>query len=396
MAYDRVVEHLDTDGSTLIKDMSHRCTDAWFELLRKGGCGSAEVKLDYRFNERWTAANFSIGQYVRLSYSAGVVWYLGRIEAIDVTTPMGITLTLQGMMVEMAEVFPGGFGGVGDDVPHRYARTDWFPNDPDYSLQSWDIISQPNQLVELIWSQYIGPATNIGLGTVEAPSPATGLESLIFRGQESALAIIKQIATIANEASYGVDENGDLFFKKRVSTVVDTFQEGIDMESLTMTIDRSLMCNSLLITGDYIYEPVYGPGFYRYQGSWRNTASIAAYGEIRKEVFLPWIRTNEDALAFAKQFFAQYASPTLRHTFKTRPVSGLIKPWDGQVYLLDLPGTSSATQIFEKIKVNFNQDITFEITSGPEEFYIPAFKQDQRWEIPYQVMRFQPQPNPSA
>lgn len=395
MAYDRIIKHLGTDGSTVIKTVSDRCTKAWFELLRKGGCGAGEAVFDYRFDERFTAS-FDVGEYIQFSYEPGVVWYLGRIESVDFNTPQDVSLSLHGMVSELGEVFPGGRGGGDLDVPHRYARTDWFVHDPDYSLQSWDVISQPDEVVDLLWSQYIGPATNIGLGTTETPSPTTGLESMVFRGQESALAILRQLATVANDASYGVDENGDLFFKKRVSTVVDTFQEGVDMESLTMTTDRSLMCNSLMVTGDYIYDPVSAPGFYRYQGVWKNFASIATYGEIKKEVFLPWIRTNEDALAFAIQFFAQYANPTVRHTFRTRPVTGLVKPWDGNVYLLDFPGTSNATQIFEKIRVDFDRDVIFEITSGPEDFYIPAFQQDQRWEIPYDAYRFQAQPSPSA
>lgn len=395
MAYERLVKHLDKDGSTVIKDISSRCQKAWFELLRKGGCGQGEVVCNYRFNERFTA-DFEIGEYIQLLYETGVPWYLGRIESIDWDTPLGVTLNLYGMIAEMQEVFPGGRGGNDLDVPHRYAKTDWFINDPDWSVQTWDLVSQPDQVVDLLWSQYVGPATNIGLGTTETPVPATGLETMVFRGQESALAILRQLGTIANDASFGVDENGDLFFKKRVTTVVDTFQEGVDMESLTMTTDRSLMCNSLLITGDYIYDPVTPPGFYRYQGTWKNFPSITAYGEIKKEVYLPWIRTNEDAYAFAVQFFSQYANPTIRHTFRTRPVSGLIKPWDGQVYLLDFPGTANATQIFEKIRVEFDHQPMFEITSGPEDFYVPAHKQDQRWEIPYADYQWQPPPNPSA
>ena len=66
------------------------------------------------------------------------------------------------------------------------------------------------------------------------------------------------------------------------------------------------------------------------------------------------------------------------------------------MYLLDFPGAANAKQIFEKIRVEFDHQPMFEITSGPEDFYVPAHKQDQRWEIPYADYQWQPPPNPSA
>lgn len=380
MAYERQIIHYAADSTTLIADISDHAESAWFELLRQGGCGAGEVVLDYRFDERGSIA---IGDYIVMAYSTGVRWYMGRVESIDESTPSGTVLNLYGMVAELAEVFPGGFGDA-DNVPHRYARTDWFTKDPDWSIQTWDVVSQPDEIVTLLYQQYIDGQTHIDLdsGNIETPSPLTGIQSMVFRSQESVLQIIRQLATIANNASWGVDENGDLFFKRMRATVIDTFQEGVDLESLTMSVDRSLMCNSLLITGDYIYDPSYFPDYFRYQGVWRQPTSIASFGEIRKSVYVPWIRNNDDAVAFAKQYFRIYAWPTTRHVFTAKPISGLLKPWDGFLKLWDYEHANYAIQPFDRIRVNFNRDVTFDITMGQEEPMFPDYEQDVRWEIP--------------
>src|SRR5690606_20650749 len=123
---------------------------AWFELLRLGGCGSGEVVLRDKFTLRGT---IQIGHYVAFEYTSGDRWFLGRVEEIEEESPKGVTLSLFGMAAELTEVFPGGFDPNADGAPHRYARSDWFPNDPDWSWQTWDQVSQPNQIVDLLWAQ---------------------------------------------------------------------------------------------------------------------------------------------------------------------------------------------------------------------------------------------------
>lgn len=381
MAYERQIIQYDSDSTTFIADWTDRAESAWFELLRQGGCGAGEVVLDYKFTER---GSIEVGHYVVMAYSTGVRWYMGRVESIDESSPMRTVVNLYGMVAELGEVFPGGRGGSDIGVPHRYAKTDAFNQDPDWSVQTWDVVSQPNQVVTLLYQQYIDGATHIDLdpGAIEVPDPLTSLQSLVFRSQESALSIIRQLATIANNASWGVDANGDLFFKRMRTNVIDTFQEGVHLEKLTMTTDRSLMCNSLLITGDYVYDPSYFPDYYRYQGRWMQTTSVAQHGEIRRNIFLPWCRTDEDAVAFAKQFFRYYAWPSVRHTFTTRPVTGLIKPWDGFIKLWDAEGANYAIQPFDRIRVQFDQFVKFDIWMGFEEMQFPEHQQDLRWELP--------------
>lgn len=392
MAYERQIIHYDSDSTTFIADWTERAESAWFELLRQGGCGAGEVVLDYKFTER---GSIEVGHYVVMAYSTGIRWYMGRVESIDESSPMRTVVNLYGMVAELGEVFPGGRGGSDIGVPHRYAKTDAFNQDPDWSVQTWDVVSQPNQVVTLLYQQYIDGATHIDLdpGAIEVPDPLTSLQSLVFRSQESALSIIRQLATIANNASWGVDANGDLFFKRMRTNVIDTFQEGVHLEKLTMTTDRSLMCNSLLITGDYVYDPSYFPDYYRYQGRWMQTTSVAQHGEIRRNIFLPWCRTDEDAVAFAKQFFRYYAWPSVRHNFTTRPVTGLIKPWDGFIKLWDAEGANYAIQPFDRIRVQFDQFVKFDIWMGFEEMQFPDWDQDLRWELPEPEMWDPPPPS---
>jgi hypothetical protein len=400
MAYQRKIIHLDTDATTQIQVLSSvitsnsRVEDAWFELLRKGGCGAGEITLKDAFTLR---DQIEVGQYIAFEYTAGERWYLGRVEEIEHTSPSGATVQLYGMGVELSEVFPGGFGQPNDDQPRRYARSDWFLNDPDYGLHVWDTVSQPNEVVTKMFNSYIAPATNISLGTVEFPNPLTGLDSWTFRGQESAMSIMRTLGLFANDASWGVDADGELFFIRKRTGVLDTFREGTDVEDLKRRVDRSQMYNYILMTGDYVYGASTQSGFYRYQSRWKQFSSAAIHGERRIRMWIPWIRRNADAYEFARQFFALHAYPTKRETFRTEPQSALLKPWDGHLKLLAADGSLLSQQMFDRVRVDFNHAPVFTITTGPEDVQFPDSPEEQRWELQAtDAGDGEPPPNPSV
>ena len=395
MAYERRIIHYASDAATVIQTLSEKGVDssrvksAWFELLRNGGCGAGEIELRDSFRLR---GDIEIGDFVALEYRSGDRWYFGRVEEVSEESPSVTRVSLYGMFGELNEVFPGGFANGDERAPHRYAYSDYFSFDPDWSYQSWNMVSQPEEIVQLLYDDYIDPHTHISLGPVESPDPPVGVQSLLFRGEESAAAILRQLAMTMSSSSFGVDENGALFLMRKRGTEIGEFQEGVDLESLSRRVDRSLLCNRLIITGDYIYgAPVESNGqtrgFYRFSATYRLPTSISVHGERRIRVHLPWIRRNEDARAFATEFFRVYGEPTTRYEIMARPPvdddgnMSLLKPWLGQVRLKDRDGATLTVQQFDRIKVQFDHFPIFEITLGPEDIEFPEPPENSRWEV---------------
>ncbi|MCA9053864.1 MAG: hypothetical protein KDA75_08505, partial [Planctomycetaceae bacterium] len=141
----------------------------WFELHRRGGCGAGEIVLNDTFPERHA---IDIGDWVSVEAAPGERWYLGRVEERRSASPAQVRLRLEGMSVELTEVFPGGFASDADGAPpHRFAATDLFPNDPDHSLELFDSIDSVESLVRRLIQDYVVPATQIVYdpNLVEAP-----------------------------------------------------------------------------------------------------------------------------------------------------------------------------------------------------------------------------------
>lgn len=356
-----------------------------FELLRQGGCGSGTINLKDPYTDRNT---FDIGQYIEVLFDGSTPWYFGRIEEVQEESPRGVTLSLFGLWSELNEVWPGGFGANNENAPHRYARSDYWGNDPDHSLETADPVSQPEQLLCQLYKQYIQPATNVLRGVIESPSPQVGMQGVKLRGEESSAAIVRAVATSMKTASYGVDEQRQFFCKQLRSHIVRTYQEGAastssrgELEEFRRHTDRSLLYNRLLLTGGYLYGSGVGPGFYRYRATFRQADSINSHGERRFRAFVPWIRRNEDARQFAKEFFRRYAVPTVRYTFRTTGETTLLRPWDGRIKLLAADGTELATDHFDKVRVTFDEVPVFEITVGPEDVQFPVSDEHQRFEV---------------
>ncbi|MBD3673495.1 MAG: hypothetical protein HUJ26_08205 [Planctomycetaceae bacterium] len=388
--FERTIRHYQSDATTLVGSIeSSAVVGCWFELHRQGGCGAGELRLQDGFLAR---NQIDIGDWISLEYSPDDRWYFGRVESRSADSPAGVRFRLEGMAIELNEVFPGGFGESAEGVPpHRYANTDLFQNDPDYLLETFDSVATTAQLVQALMNQYVISATNISLDPLdieEAPDEA-GLTSFKFRGEESVRSILKDLALRANNASWGVDETGAFFFLQPVTTVSTTYREGVHLSRLEESRDRDLLYNRVLLTGGYVYdEPVNSfnraRGFYRWRGHYLQPDSRALHGERRIRLWVPWIRTEPDSLAFIREFFRTYSQPVSIYFLEAPDQSTLLRPWDSVLRLLDRNGSELMTSQIETLRVQFDHTPTFRMELGPADPHTlwPEPPQDERWETP--------------
>lgn len=375
-----------TDFVALLNDRA--VAGAWFELHRQGGCGAGELRLKDDFTFRF---NIGPGDWIAFEYTDSDRWYLGRVENVTATSPAGVTLRLEGMGVQLNEVFPGGFQADSDAAPpHRYANTDLFFNDPDYLQETLDSVDAPHDVVTLLCNQYVAPRTDISINPtlIEAADPPGRLTSLKFRGEESVRAALKDLAVRARNASWGVDQTGTFYFLRPRPTPLVTWREGRDLLSLEMTRDRDLLFNRVLLTGDYVYDApinsdVATRGFYRWRGNYIQPASRTAYGEKRIRLWIPWIRTATDSKAFVSNFFQTYAQPLARYSIEVASTT-LPRPWLGAVSLQNRDGDELITTQIETIRVQFDHTPRFRLELGAQDPRIlwPEPPHDERWEIP--------------
>ncbi|MBL8852102.1 MAG: hypothetical protein JNG89_20685, partial [Planctomycetaceae bacterium] len=360
----------------------------WFELHQQGGCGAGELSLKDGFGDR---SAIEIGDWLSFEYEAGERWYLGRVEQRTATSPAGVRLRLEGMGIELNEVFPGGFADdSGDAPPHRFGQTDLFVNDPDHAVETFDSAPDISDLVRLLLQRYVVPATHIQYASslVEAPVEPAGLESVKFRGEESARSIIKQLALAARGASWGVNAAGTFFFLRPQATLLTVLREGRDLTLLEESRDRELLFNRLLLTGDYVYDVIESGWIarraYRFRGNYVQPESRELHGERRIRLWIPWIRTPADALLFAREFFRTYADPMSRYALETKGRRTLLLPWTGTVRLEDRNGAVIAVSRLQSLRVLFDQAPRFRLELGPADprTLWPEPPQDERWELP--------------
>jgi len=387
--YDRAMSVKNILNITTSEDS--RVENASFELLRQGGCGQGEITL----KDDWTMrGGVSVGDWVAMDYNANAAgrWYLGRVEQIEEVSPKGVTCLLQGPSIQLYELFPGGYANQDANAPpHLIAKSDYFTADPDRSAQTWDTVSQPFEVVNLLYNRFVQPRTIATTKLVNEANPAVGLESLVFRSEESVGSIIRGLATHAHGASWGVTQDRVFFFLNKYTTNIATLQEGVNCESFSVTTDQSLIYNSIRITGGYIYNE--NGGFSRAQWKFINFPSRAQYGERRITIMLPWLRRNLDAINFTDRFFRTYKNPTKRYTVTHKRdtsvelpynngLSGMPRPWEGQVTILDKNGTQLARTMFERIHCEFNHVPVFRVTLGPEDPQFSVPSELHRWELP--------------
>ncbi|MEX0701187.1 MAG: hypothetical protein WD069_03750 [Planctomycetales bacterium] len=389
MTYSRRILHYSPGPADLVGAVSDRAVaGCWFELHRQGGCGAGEVRLRDEFPNRHAIAP---GDWIACEYAPGDRWYFGRVEQRQARSPAGVTLRLEGMGIELGEVFPGGFDPAAGDgrPPHRYARGDFFPFDPDRSEETIDAVSEPQGLLALLVQQYVVPGTHIvhEAELIEEAVQATQVESLKFRGEESVRAIVKEIALRARNAAWGVDEAGRFYFLKPRSNVVATYREGVDLLSLEETRDRDLLYNRVSLVGGYVYVPKTSGGarnLFRWQGHYVQPASRALHGERRIRLQVPWIRTRTDSREFVREFFRVYADPAARYVIEVANATALPRPWSGRVRVLDRNGVEIVAQQVETVRVEFDRAPKLRMEIGPENPHThwPPPPRDDRWEIP--------------
>ncbi|QDU41030.1 hypothetical protein Mal4_53950 [Maioricimonas rarisocia] len=361
----------------------------WFELLRQGGCGAGSLLLHDGFADRHA---IDVGDWISFEYSEGQRWYLGRVEERRATSPARLQLRLQGMSVELGQVFPGGFGTDADGVPpHRYAATDLFPNDPDRLHETADSVAAVDDLVTLLLQQYVTAQTHITHDPllVETPPRHAPLVSLKLRGEESVRSVLKDLAVRAGGMSWGVDAAGKFFFLRPREDQLLVLREGHNLTSLHETRDSEFLFNRLLLTGDYVYDVIESSGqiarrSYRWRGNFFEPDSRAAHGDRRLRLWIPWIRTQQDALAFSREFFRTYAQPTSRYLLETTPQTELPVPWLGRIRLEDRHGSELTTARVQAIRVRFDHEPVFRLELGPDDprELWPEPPHDERWERP--------------
>ncbi|MEZ5943794.1 MAG: hypothetical protein R3C18_20555 [Planctomycetaceae bacterium] len=378
-------------GAAVILD-DRAIRNCWFELHRQGGCGVGEVRLADEFPMR---DDIQPGDWISFEGSVGVRWYLGRVEEIRAQSPSGTRIRLEGMGIQLNEVFPGGFGLNADGVrPHRFAATDLFGNDPDRQDETVDFADRVDQVVHLLMSRYVVPQSSIQYipSRIESPLQQADVTSLKFRGEETVRTIIKDLAIRAQDASWGVDANGEFFFLRPRDSVVRTYRESLNLTSLTETRNRDLIYNRLLLTGDYVYDKqedsnAIARRTYRWRGNFVQPQSRQQYGERRIRLWIPWIRTQADSYAFAREFFRTYARPASRFLVETTPLDALLTPWDGRVVLENSMGQVMATSRVETVRVSFDHQPRFRMELGPadpRELWAEP-PQDERWESPEEI-----------
>jgi len=390
MAYQRRLLHYSPGPTNLVGEISNRVVaGAWFELHRQGGCGAGEIKLNDDFSDR---ANIALGDWIAFEFSPGDRWYLGRVENRQAISPGGAVLELQGMSVQLAEAFPGGFDrNVADGIPpHRYAFTDIFPNDPDHTDETVDTVSEPTEVVGLLLDQYIVPKTDIikDLSLIEEPSIPSSVTTMKFRGEESTRDIVEELAIRSKGASWGVNEDGKFFFLKPVTTVQTTFQESVDLIAFRESVNRNLIYNRVLLTGGFIYDAAVSSnasarGFFRWKGNYIQPASRDTHGERQIRLSIPWIRTREDSREFIREFFRIYADPPNQYAIEVANQSSLLRPWDGEIKLLDQHSNVVASQQVETIRVEFDHAPRFQMILGaidPMRMW-PQPNRLDRWEL---------------
>lgn len=404
--YRRLIELFDLNGTTKLAtlcdlDNSDNAENfvehCEFELLRQGGCGSGQITLSKAFEY----PELELGQWIKCSYSAGDAWYFGRIEDIDWNSPSGISINLYGPMSLLSNILIGGSGGEfspSQGVPEVWARSDYFLNDPDRSTQEFETVSFWWEIADQIYNQYIVPRTNIGKDTIQQPPLEDGVFSTIFRGGVSITQALRQIALSSYGSSYGVNADNDFFFIPKNSggwpnsssqaDVLFTFQDGLDLSKVKKRQDTSLLVNVIHLVGGTVYgiSPVFdvgpevpgfaqitlNPGFFTFRAVVKDAASIGIYGEHMTEIYIPWIRTVQDALWFGERFFERYARPTTRFQVTTLPQSVLVKPWEGDLKIRDKDGNDVFVDEFHRVQVVFDEAPFFTLYGGAEELQFPT------------------------
>jgi hypothetical protein len=373
--FTRRVLHYSPGPADYVADLSDRvAAGAWFELRRQGGCGDGELVL---LDDGCTEGDIAVGDWIVFDDGGASRWYQGQVRGRVRVGSHAWRLTLAGMGRQLDDVFPGGFGtGVADGVgPHRYSQVDDFPDDPDAGDETVDAVTEPVDVVRLMVPQYVEPQTDItyDASLVETPVFLSTVMSLKIRGEESAAEILRDLAMRSRNVSWGVNADGKFFFLRPRSDLLATFQLGTDVVSMRRSSRKAMLFNRVLLTGGYIYGPPDDPfdpdgtprPVHRWRGHYIQPESRDANGRHEIEIFLPWIRTQEDSIEFCREFFNVYADPRETFDIDVADQTTLLQPWDGCIRLLDANGGVLYDGSFETIRVQFDGSPRLHIHLGP-------------------------------
>ncbi|ODA30020.1 hypothetical protein [Planctopirus hydrillae] len=356
-------------------------SNCWFEWLRQGGCGPGELECNLPLD----SPLFAPGDFVSIEDQLGTRWYLGRIEEHLTRWPNRAIIRLEGLAIELGEVFPGGFANNEIDTPdpYRLGLTEGgFSFDPDYGNESFAFASRPEDVVRKLLELEEIAGTQIAFPPEEITHTATPvpLESFKFHGEESLRSIFKDLALRAGNAPWGVDEMGRFFFRagQEFTTQAIPRTSIIQLEH-SRSLDQ--IFNRVLLTGAYLYLANGQP--YRWRGNYTEPTSRALYGERRIRLWVPWIRTAQDARGFLKEFFSQYAFPTGRLLVESVASSPWLPPWKARYQLEGFPASTGATWQADKLRIEFNETPVYRLELGPVDprTLWPEPDHDERWPL---------------
>lgn len=358
----------------------------WFEWHRQGGCGPGQLKLERSWAE---TADVQPGDWISIGPSTVERWYLGRVDEWRSDYPAGVVVTLAGMVDELNEIYPGGFGREGV-APQRYGQTDAFPYDPDHALQQYRPTQTVESLVDELVQQHVLPRTHVASADPASAGNVTRVDSITMRGEESLRSLLKDLAVRAGGAAWGIDANARFFFQLNPADIVASYQLSDDVTRCAATRSRDILFNRLQITGDYIYDRLDGADdiaqrVYRFRQIHVRDTSLTQYGEHRIRLWLPWIRTDDDARRFAEAFFDLYAAPPTKYLIDAvvDPAQPPM-PWLGRVELLDEAGQRVADGVPSVVRIQFDEWPTARLEIGPEDprRLWPEPPEDDRYELP--------------
>ncbi|QDT36099.1 hypothetical protein [Stratiformator vulcanicus] len=387
----RRILHSRSGSTDFTADIAPRAVSGcWFDWHRGGGCGAGELRFKDGFLDR---NSIDAGDWFAVEDTSGVRWYFGRVESVVAESPAGAVARLSGMSSQLNHIFPGGFRDAVDSAPYVIGVTDPFAADPDHGVESFDTVGGLRETILTLLNRFVVGPTDIAYDSASISVPAevdaVAISSLKFRGEESLRAIFNDLAVRARQASWGVDADGQFYFREQPSGASAVFREGRDSIVLSETRDTDLLFNRILLTGGYVYrneDVTWSPvrDSLRWRGHYVEPNSRAKFGDRQIEISVPWIRTSADADAFAREFFRTYAAPTVRHIVEVGDRTTPLFPWLGRFTLQDRNGDAIATAAAETVRVFFDHALRLRLELGPpdpRELW-PEPDRHERWETP--------------
>lgn len=366
----RVILHHGSDPRNEGRAIDERVVaGCWFEWHRQGGCGPGELKLERTWAE---SSDVLPGDWISIGTSSTDRWYLGRVDEWRATYPAGVSVRLAGMVNELNELFPGGFGPSGIR-PERHGQTDRFFHDPDHGIQDVRPTQSVTAVVEDFVREHVEPRSHITNSQPIVAEEDVPVDSMTLRGEESIRSLLKDLAVRAGGVPWGVDQYGEFFFRPPSESAVAEFRLAENVLRCAETRDRDVLFNRLQMTGDFVYDRQDDPlgnaqRAYRYRKIFTRDESVSTHGEHRIRLLLPWIRTDDDARRFVEGFFHQYASPASRFLIEAIvDAAALPIPWNGRVILSDEQGDVVASGFPSVVRVQFDACPTVRMELGPED-----------------------------